>query len=461
MTLAEELPTLLPEWLARQRWFAAKGRPVRSTAVASDTPLIDGPDLRLNLLLVAVTFDDDGSVQHYQLPLARRDQLSADLAGARIGRIGDADAYDGLVDTEVTAWLLEAIRAGRTTGEVRFVPEPGASMADPGPGRPIGVEQSNTSVSWGDRSILKVFRRVLPGVSADLEMHRALRTVGSHQVAALQGAIEGTLDGEPVTLGMLSDFAANSGDGWALALSSVQNLFTSDAPSPAEAPGDFAAEASRLGETLAVVHAELRRALGEQERDPAELAAVWHERLAAIVGEIPSLGEHADPIRAVYDAVAALGTPIPTQRVHGDLHLGQTLRTPRGWLVIDFEGEPAAPLAERVRPDPAMRDVAGMLFSFDYAASHHLLQSGPLTGSHPDRNRADEWAARNRTAFCAGYAQRGGSDPREHGALLRAYELDKAVYQVLYETRSRPTWVSIPLATIVRLTSEAGSGAVR
>jgi maltokinase len=461
VTLAEELPTLLPSWLPGQRWFAAKGRPVRSTEVAADTPLIDGADLRLNLLLLAVTFDDDGSVQLYQLLLGRRAVLPTDLAGARIGRLGDAEAYDGLFDVEVTAWLLEAIRDGRSVGDVRFVPEPGAVMAAPGPGRPIGVEQSNTSVSWGDRSILKVFRRVLPGVSADLEMHRALRTVGSRQVASLQGAIEGVLDGEPVTLGMLSDFAANSGDGWAMALTSVQNLFTSDAPSPAEAPGDFAEEASRLGESLAVVHAELRQALGEQERDPAELAAVWHDRLAAIVREIPSLGEHVGAIRSVYDAVGALGTPIVTQRVHGDLHLGQTLHTPHGWLVIDFEGEPAAPLAERVRPDPALRDVAGMLFSFDYAAFHHLLQSGPLTGAHPDRHRADGWAARNRAAFCAGYARRAGTDPREHGALLRAFELDKAVYQVLYETRSRPTWVSIPLATIARLTSEAGSGAMR
>lgn len=458
MTLAEDLPTLLPDWLPRQRWFAAKGRPVGSTAVASDTPLITEGDLLLNLLILAVTFDDDGSVQHYQLLLARR----AVLIGGRpeIGRIGGLVAYDGLWDPDVTAWLLTAIRDARTVGDVRFAPEPGAAMAEPGPGRVLGVEQSNTSVSWADRSILKVFRLVLPGVSTDLEMHRALRTVGSRQVAALQGAIEGTLHGEPVTLGMLSDFAVNSGDGWAMALASVTDLLAGGLP-PEAAAGDFAAEASALGESLAVVHAELRRALGGAQRDAGELAAVWHERLAAVVRDIPSLGEHVGPIRAVYDAVGAPGTPLPTQRVHGDLHLGQTLRTPTGWLIIDFEGEPAAPLAERVRPDPAMRDVAGMLFSFDYAAFHHLLQSGPLTDSHPDRHRADEWAARNRAAFCEGYARGAGTDPREYGPLLRAFELDKAVYQVLYETRSRPTWVSIPLATIARLTSEAGSGVRR
>ncbi|MBC8093461.1 MAG: aminoglycoside phosphotransferase, partial [Pseudonocardia sp.] len=323
--LAEELATLLPDWLPRQRWFAAKGRPVGSTAVASDTPLITEGDLLLNLLVLAVTFDDDGSVQHYQLLLARR----AVMVGGRpeIGRIGEHVAYDGLWDPEVTAWLLAAIRDARTVGGVRFVPEPGAVMAEPGPGRVLGVEQSNTSVSWEDRSILKVFRLVLPGVSADLEMHRALRTVDSRQVASLQGAIEGTLHGEPVTLGMLSDFAINSGDGWAMALNSVTGLFTGDLP-PAEAPGDFAAEASALGESLAIVHEELYRALGGSERDAGELATVWHERLAAVVRDIPSLGEHVGPIRAVYDAVAALGSPLPTQRVHGDLHLGQTLRTP-------------------------------------------------------------------------------------------------------------------------------------
>jgi len=327
----------------------------------------------------------------------------------------------------------------------------------------LGVEQSNTSVSWGERSILKLFRRVLPGLNPDLEVHRALRSVNSNEVAALQGAVEGTFDGEPFTLAMLQDFAANSADGWSMALASVRDLLAEADLRADEVGGDFAGEASRLGETVAVVHDELRRALGETSRDARELAAVWHERLGATVAEVPVLAPYVDGIRATYDAVAGLAEGMPTQRVHGDLHLGQTLRTPRGWLLIDFEGEPAAPLAERVRPDSALRDVAGMLRSFDYAAFHQILAREPAAfddAAHDSQLtwRANEWAERNRGAFCEGYALQSGTDPRDQRALLRAFELDKAVYELLYETRSRPAWAPIPLASIARLSQESGAG---
>lgn len=465
MRLDEELPELLPAWLPKQRWFAAKGRQVRSVAVASSTPLRTDGEPLLDHLLLAVDFADDSPVQHYQLLVARREHLRGELEHVVIGAVGGHVAYDGLWDTEVTAWLLDAIRTGRTVGEIRFVPEPGADIAEGVSGRVLGVEQSNTSVSWGERSILKLFRRVLPGVNPDLELHRALRSVDSNEVAALQGAVEGVLHGEPVTLGMLQDFAANSAEGWAMAQASVRDLLAEGDLRADEVGGDFAAEASRLGETVAVVHAELRDALATGEADPRDLAAAWHDRLAASVAEVPALAAYADPIHAVYNAVAALPGRLPTQRVHGDLHLGQTLRTPHGWLVIDFEGEPAAPLSQRVRRDSALRDVAGMLRSFDYAAFHQLSQweqSGDWTDPDQDSQlvwRAREWAERNRSAFCDGYALRAGADPREQAVLLRAFELDKAVYEVVYETRFRPAWAPIPLASISRLTAAAQSDA--
>ncbi len=468
MSLVEELPPLLMEWLPQQRWFAAKGRPVRSIEVESSTALVDDADPLLDHVLLAVAFDDDSPVQHYQMMIARSHILRGDLEHVTLGEIDNKGVYDGLWDVRVTEWLLESIRSGRIVGDVRFVPEPNAQLADAAlAGRVLGVEQSNTSVSWGDRSILKLFRRVLPGVNPDLELHRALRSVGSNEVASLQGAIEGRVDGQPATFAMLQDFAANSADGWRMALASVRDLLAEGDLRADEVGGDFAAEASRLGETVAVVHDELRRALGAAQRDPVELVAVWQARLTVVADEVPALIEYVPAIRALFDSVAAQGTPVPAQRVHGDLHLGQTLRTPYGWLVIDFEGEPATAFTERVRPDCALRDVAGMLRSFDYAAFHQLSQwesaGDPGDPDHDTQmfHRANEWAVRNRSAFCDGYALRAGTDPREQALLLSAFELDKAVYELLYETRSRPTWAPIPLASIRRLTTETGSDAVR
>jgi maltokinase len=462
-TFGAELASHLPEWLQRQRWFGAKGRPVERVDVVLRTSLTDTEPL-LDLLVLAVSFTDGTPAHRYQLLLGRRTEVHGELEHHLIGKVGGLCAFDALGDHAATAWLLEAIRDGRTIGDIRFVPEPGATLAPPGPGRVMSAEQSNSSVVYGERSILKMFRRVGRGVNPDVEIHRALRTVGSHEVAALQGAIEGVLDGGPAMLAMLQDFAGNTADGWAMALASVRDLFAEADLRADEVGGDFASEATRIGETVAAVHAELARALGTAERDPAGLAQAWHARLDAAVAEAPVLAPYAGPIRAVYDAVGALSAPVLAHRVHGDLHLGQLLRTPRSWLILDFEGEPSAPLDERRRPDSPMRDVAGMLRSFDYAAFYQLLASDPRAFA-PDRTapspllwHAREWTSRNRDAFCDGYARHAGVDPRDQGPLLRAFELDKAVYEVVYEVRSRPAWAPIPLSSIKRLTSEATSG---
>jgi maltokinase len=178
------------------------------------------------------------------------------------------------------------------------------------------------------------------------------------------------------------------------------------------------------------------------------LARQMNERLDAATEIVPQLADHADDIRALYAAVADSREPVVRQRVHGDLHLGQVLRTATGWIVLDFEGEPARPLAARRELDSPMRDVAGMLRSFDYAARHMLVEQ-------PDdaqrAYRAQEWAERNRSAFCAGYSAASGMNPCGESPLLRAFEADKAVYECVYEARNRPHWLMIPLNSLARL----------
>jgi maltokinase len=177
-----------------------------------------------------------------------------------------------------------------------------------------------------------------------------------------------------------------------------------------------------------------------------------NDRLTAAIEVVPQLADHADGIRALYAAVADSREPVVRQRVHGDLHLGQVLRTATGWIVLDFEGEPARPLASRRELDSPLRDVAGMLRSFDYAARHMLVEQ-------PDdaqrAYRAQEWAARNRAAYCTGYSSAsgrvGGADPCGESPLLRAFEADKCVYECVYEARNRPHWLMIPLNSLSRL----------
>src|SRR5262249_7338925 len=211
--------------------------------------------------------------------------------------------------------------------------------------------------------------------------------------------------------------------------------------------------AARLAQAPACVHAALAKVLPTTAGGPDWLAETAHGmagRLDEAVAMVPALARHAGSLHAWYQALRDLPGPVPLQRVHGDLHLGQVLRTAQNWILLDFEGEPARPMVSRRNPDSPLRDVAGMLRSFDYA-SRYLLVDEPVD---PQLDfRAVEWADRNRDAFCAGYAEVSGTDPRDHGALLRAFEADKVVYEAVYETRNRPHWLPIPLAALDRLTT--------
>jgi maltokinase len=456
----------LQDWLPRQRWFAAKGRVIDQLSVAQSVPLRT-EEPYADLLVLSVAFSDGGPPEHYQLLLGRRATLPAELKHVSIGTADGLACYDGVWDSTLSGELLGALTTGATYDWLRFVPEPGAKIPAGLPGRVLNVEQSNTSIVYGDEVVLKLFRRLAAGVNPDLELHRALRGMGSGEVAELRAAIEGTLGGEPAAFGLLQEFAANSADGWSMALISIRDLFAEADLRADEVGGDFAAESFRLGKTVAVMHGELAGALGTGTMDAEELSRGMLDRLANALPVVPDLAELAGSLRAAFEGVAELAEPVRTQRVHGDLHLGQALRTPRGWLLLDFEGEPARPLAERRRPDAMLKDVAGMLRSFDYAAYHQLSEWGEWAYPSDDKDaeptsqlvwRAEEWTSRNREAFCDGYADSAESDPRDSHVLLHALELDKAVYESVYETRNRPSWLPVPLRSLRRLLVTGGTG---
>ncbi len=329
--------------------------------------------------------------------------------------------------------LLEERQVGGSGAEIAFRLSAAEGLtADLEPSVFRG-QQSNTSVMFGEVAMLKLFRRLELGRNLDIEVHDALSRSGTSDVARLFGWAEARWtrtdpDGASSTvaadLAMVVEKLAEATDGWDLALQALRS------------GTDFTAEAQSLGQALAETHVALRKAFPTERAPGTEVAAVMAARLEAAEAVAPALAEHRTGLTAVFDALAE--RQLDLQRVHGDFHLGQTLHTPRGWKIIDFEGEPVKSLAERAAPDSVWRDIAGMLRSFDYAAA-----SVPGPGSRA-------WATACRDAFLTGYAG-GPLDPADAGT-LRAYEADKAVYEVVYEVRNRPEWVAIPLGALAALT---------
>lgn len=458
---AARVVDLLAAWLPRQRWFGSKGREITSLeTVVRPMPTVAGPpsaEHSLELYLAHVGYAD-GAAETYVIPLSRRDTADETAAAALIGSTdeGPRYLYDGMRDRAATTVWVDLFIAAADAEGVAFHVEPGARLPERIHGDLISTEQSNSSLIFGESAILKLFRRLEPGRNPDVEIHDALHATTNEHVAPLIGYVSLELpDGrggvEESTVAMLQTFLPAASDGWSLATASVRDLYAEGDLHPDEVGGDFASESYRLGAATASVHADLARVLPTGHLEPDQLqtaVAGMTARLDAAVLVVPALAPHAEGLRARFAGLLSLTAPVPVQRVHGDYHLGQVLRTHQGWTILDFEGEPAKPLAARRGLDSPLRDIAGMLRSFDYAAKRLLVESPP---ERQLEYRANEWAVRNRMAFCDGYAAAGGVPPQDQPELLAAFEADKAVYEAVYEARNRPGWLPIPLASLARI----------
>jgi maltokinase len=449
-----ELEAALAEFLPTQRWFAGKGRAVAEVRVDRSVPLRTALP-SLSAVLATVTYAD-GGFERYHLPVGHDRGLEArqltdrapdavihETRGPKGGPF-----YDATRDERLGGVYLDLLSRAATVEELRFYRMPEWTETLRGPGRLLGAEQSNSSLVFANRLILKLFRLLEPGENPELEVTRALAGAGFTACAAPLGWIEGLGS----TLGILQRFYAGSVDGWKLATERVADHYGSKDGDP----GNFAADAGALGRLTAELHAAMAGALpkaAEGQPDQGRLSARLLGQLAQVAALVPELADQRQAIEEVYAKTEAAGDGNRyLQRIHGDYHLGQVLKSAGDWLVIDFEGEPARSLEERRGLASPLQDVAGMLRSFDYAGFSPMVLGGEELARF--EGPAAAWVEANRGAFLDGYWAVAG-DPGlaggDHELLLRAFELDKAVYEVMYEARHRPPWLQIPLGGIRRL----------
>ncbi len=422
-----------PAWLAAQRWFRAKSRPIAAVTPIDELPLT----ATARLVVVKVSYVDGGTADRYVIPLA-----------------GDAEPADGSGSWRaIVAAMADGAEIRGDHGRLRCAATPALAELLPSPReaidalaeRRLGVEQSNTSVVLGERLILKLFRLLEPGRNPDIEIGAFLTAHGFDGMPALAGsATYLPVAGEPCDVAILQAFVPSRGDAWAAMLA----LLARDPAAGIAAAAEIGALTRRLHDALAADDDEpafAARSAGTSETGAWRSAA--EAQLAAAVAAL-SGDEHdalvalGPAIRARFaDAFGRASGSARVTRIHGDYHLGQLLATPAGFLVIDFEGEPARPLVERRAHASPLRDVAGMLRSLDYAAR------SAAAGAHAARFDADAWLEQARTAFTGAY---GAIGPPE-AALLEAFELEKACYEVAYEANNRPAWRWLPLAVVARL----------
>lgn len=482
-----DLPPELDGWARLQRWFAGKGHSPVLRSIGQWSLPTDATDVRIACHLALDTASRFSTL--YQVPLTERRYPLESAAGGLIGQRIDLDGvtwfvYDATHDPAYAAALLRFMVTGGSVPTHDAVPAAGASLtvsargtvlqAHPSDGsrtatdaltgmsvaasRVLSGEQSNTSIiiDLTDRHgrparpvICKVFRVVANGQNPDVSVQSALALAGSRFVPEPIGTVSGDWV-DPLSstrqsghLVFAQEFLPGVEDAWRVALAA------------AAGGRDFEVPARALGAATAAVHRDLALAFPTVDSTVDvvnQLCAGMRERYRLAAREVPELAAHRAAILAVFDRAQAADWP-RLQRIHGDYHLGQVLDVPgRGWVLIDFEGEPLRPLAERTLPDIPLRDVAGMLRSFSYVGAT-LVKRDPSADAE-----ALVWTMAARTAFLAGYLGQGGA-VADQEPLLAAFELDKAIYESVYESRNRPAWLSIPLLAVQRLVGSSESTA--
>lgn len=446
------------EVLAAQRWFRAKGRPIAGLALEEAAPLIADRGSRdaarmadrgsrfVALVVIRVSFEDGGADELYLLPMLSEPEAGGPSPADAWGIVAVRDATTGTLLREprdgdgVWRSLLASVAAEVTLPGLHgsFVCHARQPMSAALGERRLAGEQSNTSVALGEAWLLKLYRRLEPGENPDLEMPRFLTDAGFDHVPAVTGdVLYVPADGEPTVVAMLQSFLPDAVDAWRWLLGEL-------------AAGRPVLEAvMRIGETTARMHATLA-SRPQATGFPARAATVddrtaWRvsaeDQLVQAVAAAPQVAEQAAAVSRAFDAIDA-ATDARVSRIHGDYHLGQLLRSGRDFWVIDFEGEPARPLSVRRQPSSPLRDVAGMLRSLDYAA-RTVERDGTASGFD-----ADGWLAAAREAFLRAYRSGGMA---MDGPLLRAFELEKACYEVHYEADNRPDWTWLPTRALQRL----------
>ncbi len=428
-----------PRWrhLAHARWFAGKGRGGRLVSVQDldwivdpGTPFPTGATpLGVRSELCTVGYPD-GSHEYYQLLVSYRRER---LEGCFLGKAADPKlgyAHVATQDPQALRLLTQALlrpTPDRANWWARI--QRPLVLADNWTVRVFRGEQSNTNIYLGAQAMLKIFRRLEVGHNLEVLVMDALQRTHVQHVPRLIGWVSAPVrladnTSATVDLAMLSE-QLKGASGWELACAS------------AAAGSDFAQQSAALGRALARVHAGLAQVFPTERLDGAAVAARMTARLDAAVRVAPQLAPHQASLQAVFNRLA--DRALPAQRAHGDFHLGQTIQTAEGWKIIDFEGEPMQTLAERGVPDSVWRDVAGMVRSLAYA-------SAGQADSRPNKP-AGSWLQSAQEAFLRAYAG-GAPQLARTPEILAAYVADKAVYEVVYETRNRPTWVDIPMAAI-------------